>query len=1172
MARLRGERRMNPLQNLKWLLVCISLVMILSEGVVSASGCGTLPSSVSSLTTSCIPINITNSQTSATPTSFQQMFTFNALAYQSYLAGSLQNIYVYNSLSGIQMPAWIEGNVLNEGQTTSLNTAANVIIWVNLGANTIGASSSANDIYYLGVGSTSTNFFISGNQIGEAPQLSSTYAEYDNGANVFPTLYQNFAGTSIPSGWVSTGAVTINNGYTIGTALGAYITSSASFGANSNQILDAYISQQGSSATMGLFFGYVGTSTSGTLSTGIAMPNNNQNGGIPCFYVGSGCASITLGTGIISIYAPSSSTGTYQLNYGSAVSSSGTSTLPIQVGSTAQNGGSPPTTPLIVQYIRIRTYPPSGVMPTVSFGTIQSPSSLGLTISSNPTTYPSSTTLTATCTPSTDTCDVVSGTSSYFKGVLCSGTGSCTNTIPTAYLGAGTYTPFWANDITLGTNTLPQTYTVDTGTPTETCTENGASVSAGETINSLYANDLVSCTIGSLNNQVSGSLVYNGVTESTGSTLTYNALWNDQNANTWNAIVATSANYIANSLAWDTNFLLYQVSSISPPAATGYETQAQTFTYNLYVTQAASTANTFLDLNGIQIANDLQTVSAGPQAFTFTYTIPLLSANDVTWQYNGILTAYFTGAYSAYNPTSSGVFNTINQNSVWNYFPSATATYANTILGENQTIDVVLADTKGIGLATYSGSLTIGNVKNIQEQQSSNYHYYSNIYSFIPTSYGLTNPTVVNSLPITVNAIVQLAYNGNTVWRNTSTTFVSTNESLHACTAPWTTNSIAWTYYVVPSLAQYTGNVYMQGYYQLIKNSYVYNTLAGSASGFPTPGSATSDRYDTCVFPSWAGGNANYGVSGYYQYNASTYPTSQYYLINQLMGNTLTNIHLNLANITTPILYSIAVQQGSTYIPAYVQILQFIPNTNSTALINEIHTPAGGTAQAYLRQGTTYQFEVYSLAGKLLEQTPNYQAQSCSSQPCLLVIYIGNSTIQSLPNSIGNLKYSCVQTNTNTTHPSNYKTSIACTFSSINGASYNVSLAIQKSFFSLNPPCIRTLIGASGTLTCTVNQTNDTNYAWTFSVNLGAGPIPLLSGYFGVQGDLYGNLGIFLALIIIIAFTALPLYTTKNIIFSLVGLDAGVSLTTIIRMLPMPIWIVGILQILVALVIWAITR
>ena len=92
-------------------IILFSLIALIGTlpTVSASSSCGTLPSSVSALTLYCIPANIVNTQSTATPSGFQQMLTFNALNYTSYLAGNLMNIYVYNSLSGAQMPAWIEG-------------------------------------------------------------------------------------------------------------------------------------------------------------------------------------------------------------------------------------------------------------------------------------------------------------------------------------------------------------------------------------------------------------------------------------------------------------------------------------------------------------------------------------------------------------------------------------------------------------------------------------------------------------------------------------------------------------------------------------------------------------------------------------------------------------------------------------------------------------------------------------------------------------------------------------------------------------------------------------------------------------------------------------------------------------------------------------------------------
>ena len=56
------------------------------------------------------------------------------------------------------------------------------------------------------------NLFSANGYLGEAPELSPTYAQYDNGIYVF-NYYENFVGTSLPSGWTVSGVTyTVNNG------------------------------------------------------------------------------------------------------------------------------------------------------------------------------------------------------------------------------------------------------------------------------------------------------------------------------------------------------------------------------------------------------------------------------------------------------------------------------------------------------------------------------------------------------------------------------------------------------------------------------------------------------------------------------------------------------------------------------------------------------------------------------------------------------------------------------------------------------------------------------------------------------------------------------------------------------------------------------------------------
>ena len=157
------------------LILATPLFLFLFIGIASAAP--TLPSGIQYY----VPINLTNAQTTATPAPFQQMLTINELNYAGYMT--------YNKVSanselfyanGTIIPSWIESN------SSSILT-----IW----AKTISIPASSHIQIYLGFASKATNLLSSSGTsgIGEAPQLSPTYAEYDDGADVF-SFYDNFAG------------------------------------------------------------------------------------------------------------------------------------------------------------------------------------------------------------------------------------------------------------------------------------------------------------------------------------------------------------------------------------------------------------------------------------------------------------------------------------------------------------------------------------------------------------------------------------------------------------------------------------------------------------------------------------------------------------------------------------------------------------------------------------------------------------------------------------------------------------------------------------------------------------------------------------------------------------------------------------------------------------------
>jgi len=83
---------------------------------------------------------------------------------------------------------------------------------------------------------------------GEAPQLSPSYGQYDDGASVF-SFYDNFAGTSLNTNiWIAVttgGSVTVNNGVTIqdnGAGSGEGIVSK--IGVSPNSIFEVYRESQ----------------------------------------------------------------------------------------------------------------------------------------------------------------------------------------------------------------------------------------------------------------------------------------------------------------------------------------------------------------------------------------------------------------------------------------------------------------------------------------------------------------------------------------------------------------------------------------------------------------------------------------------------------------------------------------------------------------------------------------------------------------------------------------------------------------------------------------------------------------------------------------------------------------------------------------------------------------
>ena len=371
-----------------------------------------------------VPITLSNSKTVATPAPFQQMVQFSESGYSNYInySGKTANFEFFTA-SGSVIPAWIESN-----------SSGTITAWLKL-ANGIPASNSIT--VYLGFASKTTNLLSSSGTsgIGEAPQLSSTYAQYDDGASVFNN-YWNFA--SAPSGWTT--YVQSGTAPTISTSGGLTMTLNtnswsgyydSSLTLPLNQIMEMYGKQ---SASVGMIVGWwtssvgaeqggatagewgIGATTSGEVST-----NGNQGG------------SYTVGTYYVQSIYSSSSAQTLYVNYVSTATDTFTASA-----SYPFIGGAGSSAVFNIYWLRTRAYPPNGVMPSVSFGAVQAiPPTLSLT---SPIVYGQNDTITAT-TVSGDSLNLY--INNYLAGTTTSGT-------LTVYLNT---TSIWYNaNLSAGTN------------------------------------------------------------------------------------------------------------------------------------------------------------------------------------------------------------------------------------------------------------------------------------------------------------------------------------------------------------------------------------------------------------------------------------------------------------------------------------------------------------------------------------------------------------------------------------------------------------------------------------------------------------------------------------------------------------------------------------------------
>ena len=227
---------------------------------------------------------------------------------------------------------------------------------------------------------------------GIAPYLTSTYGQYDNGNNVF-NIYQNFAGTSLPSGWTVVSG-TSGTDYVVNNGLQLKTTNAFIEGPNVTQnfILEGYF-QFISDAYNGWDFGVYSSSSS---AYGMHPDGGGTNTWASTWYYNNGYTQISgsghpVGTGYYYIWQIINNAGSITINfdnpsYTTLYNASFTNSLsnaPIALGKRFDGNSADQSLNVIFYWIRVRAYPPNGVMPSFSIQLVPLTPTISVNTSTN---------------------------------------------------------------------------------------------------------------------------------------------------------------------------------------------------------------------------------------------------------------------------------------------------------------------------------------------------------------------------------------------------------------------------------------------------------------------------------------------------------------------------------------------------------------------------------------------------------------------------------------------------------------------------------------------------------------------------------------------------------------------------------------------------------------------
>lgn len=303
-----------------------------------------------------VPITVTNSESSATSTNFQQLVTVDLSYYSSFLNADLSNTFFSSDTAGSSVLT----SIIESGNSYPFGS---VNFWVVL-SDGIAANSSTT--IYLQI-DLSLSSHINKTTTGLACNLTSSYGEYDNSSSIF-NFYDNFSGTTLDSSnWSSGGTFTVNNGISLNDG---YIYSTATYSSSDDYTLDVFgYNDLTGNQGFGSFVSNSNSFSGADVQIMAALGSPNRYTAASAYVSGYSdntlTESIPFTTNYIFTLSPAfaSSGNTWYLTYNQA--SAG---VPSSVGSLTYIGasGGSSTNAIYIQYIRLRYTPPNGVMPSIS--------------------------------------------------------------------------------------------------------------------------------------------------------------------------------------------------------------------------------------------------------------------------------------------------------------------------------------------------------------------------------------------------------------------------------------------------------------------------------------------------------------------------------------------------------------------------------------------------------------------------------------------------------------------------------------------------------------------------------------------------------------------------------------------------------------------------------------